>query len=166
VTLVDRGATQLIGTTPISASLDPSRSYDLVFSAADHPTRIEHVDARTTRHVSVALGARTVAASVRPADPAARRGDPAEAAPPAKKAERRAEPPAGDGTLMISSKPPCEIVVDGVSTGLLTPQRALTLPAGRHKITLVNDEKEIRKTISVQVAADRTEKIIEDLMTK
>ena len=32
---------------------------------------------------------------------------------------------------MISSKPPCEIVIDGKSTGLTTPQRAISLSGRR-----------------------------------
>ena len=65
---------------------------------------------------------------------------------------------------MISSKPPCEIVIDGRSTGLTTPQRSIALPAGHHRITLVNSEKSIKKTLTVQIAANTTEKVIEDLM--
>ena len=55
VTLIDRGKSQLVGNTPISASLDPSREYDLVFSYADKPTKIEHVNLATTRRVTVTL---------------------------------------------------------------------------------------------------------------
>jgi hypothetical protein len=65
---------------------------------------------------------------------------------------------------MISSKPPCEIVIDGRATGLTTPQRAISLSAGSHRITLRNGEKSIRKTLTVQIAANATEKVIEDLM--
>ncbi|HEY6179899.1 MAG TPA: PEGA domain-containing protein, partial [Kofleriaceae bacterium] len=74
----------------------------------------------------------------------------------------RTEP--GVGTLMISSKPPCEIVIDGRATGLTTPQRAIALSAGSHRVTLRNSEKSIRKTLTVQIAANATEKVIEDLM--
>ena len=65
---------------------------------------------------------------------------------------------------MISSKPPCEIVIDGRSTGLTTPQRSIALSAGNHRITLLNSEKSIRKVVSVQILANTTAKIIEDLM--
>jgi hypothetical protein len=83
------------------------------------------------------------------------------AGPPARSRGERA---AATGTLMISSKPPCEIEIDGQPTGLTTPQRAITLPAGAHEIALINAEKAIRKTVAVQIAPDATEKIIEDLM--
>jgi hypothetical protein len=65
---------------------------------------------------------------------------------------------------MISSKPPCEIAIDGRATGLTTPQRSIALSAGGHRITLLNSEKSIRKVVSVQIIANTTAKIIEDLM--
>ena len=43
------------------------------------------------------------------------------------------------GTMSIASKPPCEIYIDGQSVGLHTPQRSLTLTAGKHKVRLVNE---------------------------
>ena len=155
VTLIDRGHTELIGVTPVTAAVDPSRSYDLVFSSADRATRVAHLDPRTTRRVAVALS------RSRSADSASRRDAAASAA-------RRSDPSsaAGEGTLMVSSKPPCEITIDGEPTGLTTPQRSITLSSGRHKITLINDEKAIKKTFSVQIVAGATEKLIEDLMDR
>jgi len=72
----------------------------------------------------------------------------------------------GEGTLMVSSKPPCEIYVDGKATGLTTPQKAIALPAGTHKITFVNSAESIKKTVSVSITADKSTKLIQDLMTK
>jgi hypothetical protein len=149
VTLVDRGRTQLVGTTPVDAAVDPSREYDLVFSNAGGSPRLEHLDARTMHHVDVALGESAPAPAPRPA--AASRA-------------ARVREPVGEGTLMISSKPPCEIAIDGRATGLITPQRAIALSAGSHKITLRNPEKSIRKTLTVRIAPNATEKVIEDLM--
>jgi hypothetical protein len=164
VTLVDRGKPQIVGETPISAAIDPSREYDLVLTYAGKPTRTVHLDPRTTRRIAFAFDAPAAA----PARPEPVRREPVRREPP-----RRAEPakrdpapakPAGEGTLMISSKPPCEITIDGKATGLTTPQRAIALSAGRHKVTLINAEKDIRKTLTVEIAADETAKIIEDLM--
>ena len=143
VTLVDRGKSQFVGTTPVNASVDPSREYDLVFSWASRPSQQEHLDPKATRRIAATLGKRP---SVR-ADGA-----------------RRERTEGGEGTLMISSKPPCEIVIDGKPTGLTTPQRAIALPAGSHKVTLINRENDLRKTLSVQITASATEKVIEDLM--
>jgi hypothetical protein len=149
VTLVDRGRTQLVGDTPVDAAVDPSREYDLVFTYADGPPHVEHLDARTTRRIEVALDHHE-------------RVERASAEPPPRASRTRSEP--GVGTLMISSKPPCEIVIDGRATGLITPQRAISLSAGSHRVTLRNGEKSIRKTLTVQIAANATEKVIEDLM--
>jgi len=70
----------------------------------------------------------------------------------------------GDGVLMISSKPPCEIHVDGKATGLMTPQRALPLSAGKHRITLVHPTEKIRKSFAVEITANASTKVIQDLM--
>jgi hypothetical protein len=179
VMLVDRGRTQLIGDTPVDTAVDPSREYDLVFTSASAPPHVEHLDPRTTRRVEVALGKQDGA--IAPADAprqvehAAIERTPAEHAParPSRprpeprsepRSESRAEPAVGQGTLMISSKPPCEIVIDGRATGLTTPQRSIALSAGNHRITLLNSEKSIHKVVSVQIIANTTAKIIEDLM--
>lgn len=167
VALVDRGKSRLVGSTPVNATVDASREYDLVFTYPNTATQIEHLDAKTTRRVAVALGAQASAA--KPTDSVPRRREKASAesvpaAPVKKTGKAAAEPVLGEGTLMISSKPPCEILIDGKPTGLTTPQRSIPLPAGNHKITLVNSEKDIQKTIGVQITANATEKVIEDLM--
>jgi hypothetical protein len=163
VTLVDRGRTQLVGETPIDTAVDRARAYDLVFTYADKPPHIEHLDPRATRRISAALDAPEPWA--RTVDPAPRRAERAGRESAASRPSRaRVEPAAGEGTLMISSKPPCEIVIDGRSTGLTTPQRSIALSAGHHRITLLNSEKAIKKTLTVQIAANTTEKVIEDLM--
>ena len=63
---------------------------------------------------------------------------------------------------MVSSKPPCEIVIDGVATVLMTPQRALKLPAGKHKVTLFNLTYNIDTTIEIVIEAKKATKLIRD----
>lgn len=70
--------------------------------------------------------------------------------------------PAGQGTLTIGSKPPCEIYVDGKATGLHTPQKDLKLAAGKHRITLINNEFGIKESFSVEIKADEPTKMIKD----
>nr|MBA3819879.1 hypothetical protein [Deltaproteobacteria bacterium] len=70
--------------------------------------------------------------------------------------------PKGNGTLMLGSKPSCEIYVDGAPTGLNTPQRELKLPAGKHRITLINNEFGIKEVFSVDIKPDETIKMIKD----
>jgi hypothetical protein len=71
---------------------------------------------------------------------------------------------AANGTLMVSSKPPCEIHLDGKATGLTTPQRSIELAPGKHTITFVNQEAGINKTVSVTIKAGEPTKLIQDLM--
>jgi hypothetical protein len=65
---------------------------------------------------------------------------------------------------MVSSKPPCDILIDGKATGLTTPQRSISLGAGVHKVTFVNEAEKIKKTVSVTISADKATKLIQDLM--
>jgi len=78
--------------------------------------------------------------------------------------DTKAEPAVakGQGTLLLGSKPPCDIYIDGKDTGLQTPQRDIKLSAGKHKITLVNNEFGIKETFSVEIKADTVEKQIKD----
>lgn len=167
VLLVDRGKTQLVGNTPVNATVDASREYDLVFTYPNRPTQVEHLDAKTTRRVAIVLGARASKAKAirggsRRAEKA--RAESAPVSPIKKPGKPAAEPVVGEGTLMISSKPPCGIIIDGKPTGLMTPQISIPLSAGSHTVTLVNPEKDIEKTVSVRIAPNTTEKIIQDLM--
>jgi len=168
VTLVDRGKTTFIGTTPVATALDPSRRYELIFSHPSLPTHVESIDPSTTHRVDVKLGQAARAESPRPAAARPRTESRVEqaAAPAPEKvvAEKAPAAPAGDGILMIASKPPCEIVIDGKPTGLMTPQREIPLAVGGHKVTLVNKSEDISKTISVQISAGKPTKVIQDLM--
>ncbi len=264
VMLIDRGKSTFLGTTPMSAAVDPSRKYELVFSHENRATTIEPFDpAKSTRvavHLSRVRGASSTSAAVKTEAPkieapkteapkieaakteAAKTEAPKTEVPKAEakadvktEAKARTEAPktkpeapktkteptsgidaaidaataaksdkaqkvektdkttdkaqkvektekteaketkaepaakveakaAGEGTLMISSKPPCEIEIDGKVTGLTTPQRAIPLPAGPHKITLVNSAEGIKKTVSVQITADKPTKVIQDFM--
>jgi hypothetical protein len=67
------------------------------------------------------------------------------------------------GTLMIGSKPPCDIYIDGKSTGLKTPQRAIELTAGPHKVTLVNHEHSLKKSFTVKISSGKSTRAIHDL---
>lgn len=145
VTLDDRGATSLLGTTPVSASLDPSRAYNVVFTLDGHATQRAQIDPATTQHVAIALADNTpkpVVAVV--AHHAAKQG--------------------GTGLLMVSSKPPCEIIVDGKPTGLTAPQKSIPLAAGSHRITLVNARRHINKTLGVKINAGHSTKLIHNFM--
>ncbi len=180
VTLVDRGKQTFLGTTPISTAVDPSRAYDVVFSHPRRPTQTAHLDPKQANRVAVTLG-RTgtpsttteIARPAAPSAPVSKITKPAKLEKVAKlettehataeTASATEKAVGGNGTLMISSKPPCEIHVDGKSTGLMTPQRSLSLSAGKHKITLVNPGLKIKKSVAVEITANESTKVIQDL---
>ena len=186
VMLVDNGKTQFLGTTPVAASVDPSRSYDVVLTLEGRPTQITHLDPTKTQKLEIALAksgapakAETPKAPARVAHvshakkssaPVGGIVDPGfdtpKAEAPAAEAPKAEAPKAegGKGTLMVSSKPPCQIWIDGNDTGLTTPQRAMSLPAGAHKVTFVNAEQNITKTVSVMITGGESTKLIQNLL--
>lgn len=156
--IVDRGTTSFLGTTPLATSIDPSRRYDLVFTSDSHPTLIEHLDPSLTHHIdAIFAGGKRAAPMLAPAIQ--------HAVPVKPVAVAVAVAPAVAGTLMISSKPPCQIYVDGAPTNLTTPQRAIPLAAGAHKITLVSaTDHALKKTLAVEITSGKPTKVIQDLM--
>lgn len=87
---------------------------------------------------------------------------------PARRAAAPAPARAADrkGTLMIGSKPPCDIYIDGAPTGLKTPQRAIELTAGTHRVTLVNGDLAIKQSFTVEIEAGKTVREVKDLTGK
>lgn len=186
VMLVDGGKTSFLGTAPVDASVDSSRAYDVVFTLEGHPTTVQHLDAAATQHVTALLSGSAPAApqvavavahapTPAPVAPAPVHHHAAPAplvpAPTAPEAPTKARAPAkaapaaaGTGVLMVSSKPPCDIVIDGRPTGLTTPQRAIALPAGSHRVTLVNASENLTKTVNVTITADQPTKLIQNLL--
>jgi hypothetical protein len=86
---------------------------------------------------------------------------PAAIAAPVRAARSRST---AQGILMISSKPPCTIVIDGARTGLVTPQRSIPLRSGTHRIMLVNEERHISDAFEVAISPQRPTKIVHDFM--
>jgi hypothetical protein len=58
----------------------------------------------------------------------------------------------GPGTLRINTRPWSQVYVDGRLIGN-TPQMNISLPAGSHRVTLVNPDFNIRQSVSVTVEA-------------
>ena len=183
VTLVDRGHTSLIGATPITAALDPSHTYDIVFSLDGRATTMATLDPSKSKAVRTVLPA--IGSSNHSSVNSVSRNEaamPAVAAAPKSSSKSRStkETPSkavktvattaptetpvkgGEGVVMISSKPPCEIFVDGKDTGMMTPQRNITLRAGAHTITLVSKVNGIKKNVAVQVVAGKSTKLVQD----
>lgn len=69
--------------------------------------------------------------------------------------------PSALGRLTISTKPPCQVLINGKAHGT-TPLRELELPAGIYKITVINKEIAISETIAVRVTAGKETKFVQD----
>lgn len=156
-TLVDDGKAISLGPTPVDTQLDPAKHYEVVLSLEDHKTNVQVIDPSKDQHMVVVLAA-----------------DPKPAAEPARKhrakkpkhvetdEEDEAPAPDAQGTLKVTSKPPCSIVVDGKQTGLVTPQAALPLSVGKHEITLTNVDQGIHLTTTVEISTDTPAVLIKD----
>ncbi len=193
VSLVDGDKADIVGQTPMTLTLDVSKPHDVALTMVGRETQLVHVPEGGLNTLAVTLplkeGAQTeVAKAAAPAPKASdehvtamvqpkqetpaprRKAEPEHVAAPAPRHESAPAPkaitsvPAGSGVLMISSKPPCEIIVDGRSTHLQTPQRALPLAAGGHTIMLVNAQMHIKKQISVDIVSKKSTKVIQDFL--
>jgi serine/threonine protein kinase len=69
------------------------------------------------------------------------------------------------GTLDVFSEPWGEIYVDGKDTGKQTPQRGMRVPAGHHKIRLVNPVLHAQREVDVDVGVDER-KLVREQLTK
>ncbi len=69
------------------------------------------------------------------------------------------------GTIALRSNPACEILVDGKAIAASTP-RDLNLSPGKHRITLFNDELDIKESFTVEVHAGEVERVNRDLREK
>ncbi len=87
--------------------------------------------------------------------------DPPKKDPP-KKDPPKKDPPKKKGiaTLTIGSRPAARIYIDGKDTGKYTPLKDHKISEGKHKIELVNDEFNLRKTYYVNLAAGESKRII------
>lgn len=90
---------------------------------------------------------------------------PASKTEPASAPKHAAAPPSArrKGVLRINSRPWSAVYVDGRLVGT-TPQTALAVEPGRHRIELVNQEFDLRRKLSVDVRSGRTVTRVVELM--
>jgi hypothetical protein len=167
VSLIVDGKRQTLGPAPAKAPLDPRNAIQVLFEKPGYRAinRPITFSGALEEHIVVDLekvGAQQAppppapAPPPRPATPEPRpRGTGREPSAPESAAE-------GQGVLVLGSKPPCDIAIDGSTTGLHTPQKEIKLPIGRHRITLTNPEFGINETFAVDIKADAPEKLIKD----
>ena len=68
--------------------------------------------------------------------------------------------PTGTGSVSVQSNPAARIYINGEDTGQYTPMRNHELPAGRHQITLVNEDHGLDETYTVELEAGQDERVI------
>jgi hypothetical protein len=191
VSLIVDGKRQPLGDSPAKAPLDPRITYQVLFEKAGYVSvnRPVVISGALEERINVVL---EKAGTVGTADPPKTdpprtnppKTDPPKTNPPktdppkiVKTDPPKVDPPKvdppkvdppriGTGTLMLGSKPSCEIYVDGATTGLYTPQPSLKLRAGPHKITLINNEFGIRDSFNVEISPDKPTKMIKDYSDK
>ncbi len=144
-----------LGPAPLRTQLPPG-SYELLashkgFTAIVRPITVS----RQSSAVHLELQPKTAPRALSPAI--------ADAAPLADAAPRpRPAAPAPPGILMVHTKPPCRIFLDGRDSSLTTPQRDIELSAGPHRILLINEEYGIRHQATVRIASGQSIKLIRD----
>jgi serine/threonine protein kinase len=177
VSLIIDGKRQALGPSPAKAPLDPRNTIQVLFEKPGYRAinRPITFSGALEEHIVVDLERVTAQSSPAPS-PSPRPGTPESRPEPRPRRTGRdgAEPseiasddagdvrPKGQGVLVLGSKPPCDIAIDGSTTGLHTPQKEIKLPVGRHRITLTNAEFGINETFTVDIKADAPEKLIKD----
>ncbi len=170
-TLLDTatGNSLLLGSTPVDATVDPTKAYDVRFELDGRPSATEHLDP-TKPVLEVAMGDPEPAAA--PAPVVAEKHHRHHNSAAAKKAKRvavvtpapkrrtsdAAAPADEPGWIAITTSAPCAILLDGTNTGKTSPTK-LSVPAGHHSLRLIAATQHINKQISVDVAAKKTVRV-------
>jgi hypothetical protein len=134
-------------TTTSAAAAPELMEFDLADVPLDTDTRAERkAEARAKRARQAALRARRAKKAAALAKPIQ----------PLVEDEQEYQEPVyyraavNEGTLQVNSRPWSRILVDGQFMGH-TPQRALRLAAGRHRVLLVNDELDMNKFFEITI---------------
>lgn len=68
--------------------------------------------------------------------------------------------PKGDvGFLTVTTDPPAKLSVDGADTGKTTPVTKLSLPAGKHKVTLTSLDGKTTRSLGVTIVAGEEKRL-------
>ena len=183
VSLIVDGKRQTLGPSPARAPLDPRNAIQVLFEKPGYRAINRPITFSGALEEHIVVDLEKVTAQQPPPAPPPPQQHPATPEPRPEPrphrtgrsdgagAEASSEPasddaadarPRGQGVLVLGSKPPCDIAIDGSTTGLHTPQKEIKLPVGRHRITLTNTEFGINETFSVDIKADAPEKLIKD----
>jgi len=178
VSLIVDGKRQALGPTPAKSKLDPRNTYQVLFEKPGYVSVNRPIvftgSTEEKLVVNLEKASPVVADRPRPTPPVNRPAPPVRQNPVTtpdkgtgpvadKGPDKPPESPAtgGMGTVRLGSKPPCEIYVDGAAIGFSTPH-PIQVAAGKHRITLVNNEFGIKETFNVDVKADSNELVRKD----
>jgi hypothetical protein len=182
VTLVSPDGSKETGTTPTDWKVDPGKQYQAVFEKDGYATAQKDFDPAVesqaagggpTFTVAVVMDKAQMANNPTPQQPVQKivrqnpiHHDPVQPKDPVQKDPTPVKDPpveaAGTGFLSIGAKPQCKIFIDGKDTGLSTPQRGYEVKSGPHRVTLVNNEFNIKESVAVDVKPGETAKVIKD----
>ncbi|HYU16707.1 MAG TPA: serine/threonine-protein kinase [Candidatus Acidoferrum sp.] len=173
VTLIVNGERRPLGFAPVEVALDPREHYQALFRRPGFAPEVRPVAMNGAARVDVvAVLARALPGRPVPqpelvegeAEPAAaKRTGAAEDAPAPAPADEQQRTVEGEGTLGIMSKPPCRIFIDGRDTGQKTPVVGIQVKAGRHRVTLINNEFGLKESFFVEIQPGEAVKAIKDL---
>ncbi|MFT3840520.1 MAG: serine/threonine-protein kinase [Myxococcaceae bacterium] len=135
-----------VGSSPLDLLDVPPGHHTIVATAAGHLPAVKELDLAEGEKTTVVLALKAVA---EPAVVAAPTAAPADAGVPANKAVART------GKLTLSTTPWTKVVLNGRVLGD-TPLVEVPLPAGKHVLKLTNDEKNISRSIEVEIKPGQT----------
>ncbi len=121
-------------------------------SAGSEEPRPSEPRASASEPRASAVEPRASASEPRASEPASERSERAERARP----EPAASSEGGPGTLRINTRPWSQVSIDGRAIGN-TPQMNIPLPAGNHRVQLVNPEFNLRKTLTINIKPGQVE---------
>jgi serine/threonine-protein kinase len=159
VTLVSGTDRRDLPTFPISVDIDTSKTWTLEatkFGFQDYKQPISFDDGVAEKMFTVTLEPKGAAAP-----PVTFTPPPPTTAPPpvTVKPPTTAAPATGEATVTLNSVPPSKVVLDGKPLGD-TPQKDIKVSAGDHKVTFINSEQDLKKTVPFTVKAGETKVII------
>ncbi|MCA9582547.1 MAG: PEGA domain-containing protein, partial [Myxococcales bacterium] len=156
VYLTNDGSRESVGATPATAEVQVSRGQWTVemekkgFSPWRAPLTVPPTEDEITVEGRLDKVPSSGTSNHRPARPSPGPRPPEPQEPTPTKA-----PSSGTGTLQINTRPWSTVYLDGRAVGN-TPWRDTKLQAGSHRITLVNPDFNIRKTITVEIQPGQT----------
>ncbi len=172
VTLLSGGKETELGETPIEHKVSMANKYEVRFVKNKYVNATRPIELTGEKKQVVAVNLERARVGARtPYRPKITRTTPKKPdtvqpvkidTTPRKVVKKAPVRPKGKGTLLLGAKPSCKIYIGGRDTGMRTPQRNIPLSAGRHRITLVNNEHGIKKSFTVWIKPNEKKKVIKN----